>query len=100
MIEMDIKQVDGASTDIIFNSRPNGISNVDYLRSLSGFGFSDNDWHSIQLKLTPTRISSLVNGVEITGKNVSIEVSYWTFGIWTAGTTSEVHFKNLRIYPI
>lgn len=72
MIEMDIKIIDGSANHVF--SKTNGFS-IAYC--LNAFGITDTDWHTIQIKLTPTRISRIVDSVEVTGQNVTDGVSYW-----------------------
>ncbi|MBQ6100599.1 MAG: hypothetical protein IJL02_12150, partial [Methanobrevibacter sp.] len=100
MIELDIKRVDGSATSPILTPRPNGVSISSYSANLDNFGITDTNWHTVQLKLTPTKISRMINGVEITGQNVIDTVNYWCFGLWTGADITEIHFKNFVVYEI
>ena len=98
-IELDIQRVDGSATSNILSPRANGIIS-NYPCSLNAFGITDTDWHTVQLRLTPTRISRMVDGVEITAQNISETINYWVFGLWTSIDITEINFRNVKVYPI
>ena len=100
MIEMDIKQVNGSNTNNILNIRANGTGLTSSGLTMSRFGYNDNNWHTIQIKLQSNLVSAMVNGVVINTRTPSVTSNYWLFGFWTAEDNSEIHYKNLRIYPI
>jgi hypothetical protein len=99
MIELDIKRCDGLATNQILTPRQNN-SNTNQSFSMNWLGISDTNWHSIGIKLTPTKMEGFVNGSKVNEMNVTGETSYWTFGIWTSVNITEVQFKNVKVYPI
>jgi len=98
LIEMDIKQVDGINSDTILDIRANGTGLTASGLSMSHFGFNDHDWHSIKIKLEANKVSAMIGDTVINTRTPSVTADYWLFGLWTANTTSEIHFKNVRIY--
>lgn len=97
---MDIKQVNGSNTNAILNIRANGTGLTSSGLTMSRFGFNDNNWHTIQIKLQSNLVSAMVNGVVISTRTPSVTANYWLLGFWTAEDNTEIHYKNLRIYPI
>ena len=99
MIELDIKRCDGLATNQILSPRQNN-SGTSQSISMNWLGISDTNWHSIGIKLTPTKVEGFVNGSKVNEMNVTGETSYWVFGIWTSVNITEVQFKNVKVYPI
>lgn len=99
MIELDIKRCDGLATNQILTPRQNNSSTSQSI-SMNWLGISDTNWHSIGIKLTPTKMEGFVNGSKVNEMNVTGETSYWVFGIWTSVNITEVQFKNVKVYPI
>ena len=100
MIELDVKQVDGTNSNTIIDLRANGTGLTGSGLALSNFGFNDNNWHNIKIKLEENLVSAMVGNTVISTKTPTVTATYWLIGLWTAGTTTELHFKNVKVYPI
>lgn len=98
-LELDLKQVDGAYTTAFIDIRNyNGSDNINPV-TMYNIGIQDHDWHHIKIKVTEDYIIAQADNNTPYSTQRVVTPDY-RLGLWGGQDITELHFKNVRVYPI
>ena len=98
-LELDLKQEDGDFTNAVIDIRDfNGSSHMNYA-NFNNMGVSDYDWHHIVVKITENTVTFKADNNTPYSIPRTVNADY-RLGLWGGGNITELHFKDVRVYPI